>query len=139
MKLLIAGSRTIRGGSSLIDYAFQILRLQGLLDVGDLLHYDHVDQNFEIVSGGCNKGPDAGAKLWALENDLGCNYKEFPADWDSFGRSAGPRRNKQMAEYADALVLIWDGESKGSLNMKQNMERLNKPVYEIVVKGAKNE
>jgi hypothetical protein len=39
-----------------------------------------------------------------------------------------------MAEYADALLLIWDGESKGSLNMKQRMIGLKKPVYEVVLK-----
>jgi hypothetical protein len=39
-----------------------------------------------------------------------------------------------MAEYADALLLIWDGKSRGSLNMKQQMLKLEKPVYEVIVK-----
>jgi len=60
---------------------------------------------------------------------------EFPADWDTHGRAAGPIRNKQMAEYGDALLLIWDGESRGSANMKSNMKKLGKPVYEIIIKG----
>jgi hypothetical protein len=39
-----------------------------------------------------------------------------------------------MADYADALLLIWDGESKGSANMKKNMEKQNKKVYEVILK-----
>lgn len=61
-------------------------------------------------------------------------YKEFPADWKAHGKAAGPIRNKQMAEYADALLLIWDGESKGSASMKNEMLKLNKPVYEVIIK-----
>lgn len=40
-----------------------------------------------------------------------------------------------MAEYADAaLIIMWDGGSKGSLNMKENMEKLGKPVYTYYIK-----
>lgn len=56
----------------------------------------------------------------------------FPAKWKKYGRSAGPRRNAQMAEYADCLLLIWDGESRGSRNMRDEMRKRGKPVYEVV-------
>lgn len=59
---------------------------------------------------------------------------KFPADWEKFGKVAGHIRNKQMAEEGDALLLIWDGESKGSANMKDNMIKLGKPVYEVILK-----
>ena len=39
------------------------------------------------------------------------------AEWIKYGRAAGPRRNKQMAEYADALLAYWDGKSRGTKNM----------------------
>ena len=42
---------------------------------------------------------------------------KFPADWDQYGMSAGPRRNKEMAENADALLAIWDGTSRGTQSM----------------------
>lgn len=61
-----------------------------------------------------------------------CNkipVKQFPADWDQFGKAAGHIRNKQMAEYADALVAVWDGKSPGTKNMITTMQSLNKPVY----------
>ena len=37
----------------------------------------------------------------------------------------------EATEYADILILIWDGKSRGSGNMKANMIRLNKRVIEI--------
>ena len=41
----------------------------------------------------------------------------FPANWERYGRSAGYRRNVQMAENADALVAFWDGKSMGTRHM----------------------
>ena len=34
-----------------------------------------------------------------------------------FGRSAGPLRNATMANYADALIALWDNKSRGTKNM----------------------
>jgi hypothetical protein len=85
----------------------------------------------EIVEGGA-KGIDACGKAFANKYEF--THKLFPADWDKHGKAAGHIRNKQMAEYADALLLIWDGESRGSANMKSQMEKLKKPVYEIILK-----
>lgn len=93
----------------------------------------HSETGHEIVSGGCPTGPDAAAKL--IPKYIGVTYKEFPADWEAYGKAAGPKRNQQMAEYGDALLLIWDGESRGSFNMLRNMIKLGKPVYEVILKG----
>jgi hypothetical protein len=43
--------------------------------------------------------------------------KLFPAEWITYGMKAGPIRNHGMAQYADALIAIWDGKSKGTGNM----------------------
>ena len=53
----------------------------------------------------------------------------FNADWNKHGRAAGPMRNKQMADYADVLIAVWDGQSKGTKNMIDQMNKLNKPVF----------
>lgn len=53
------------------------------------------------------------------------NYllSKFPADWDSYGKSTGYRRNVEMAQFAVAngnigvLVAFWDGKSKGTKHM----------------------
>ncbi|WP_417886662.1 hypothetical protein [Zunongwangia sp.] len=41
----------------------------------------------------------------------GYAIKQFPANWNKYGKSAGYRRNAEMAEYADALIAFWDGKS----------------------------
>jgi len=64
-------------------------------------------------------GMARGADLIGKEYGENKNYEvlKYPADWDSFGKSAGYIRNKEMANNADALIVFWDGASKGTLNM----------------------
>jgi predicted Rossmann fold nucleotide-binding protein DprA/Smf involved in DNA uptake len=85
----------------------------------------------EVVSGGAS-GIDKSAKDFA-EEYVGY-YKEFPADWKKHGKSAGPRRNQQIAAYSDGLLVIWDGNSRGSKNCKEEFLKLNKPIYEIIIR-----
>lgn len=68
----------------------------------------------EIVSGHCH-GADLLGEAYARERKYGC--KIFPAKWSVYGQAAGPMRNRQMAEYADALIAFWNGRSKGTKNM----------------------
>jgi hypothetical protein len=127
MKLIIAGSRTL-------DI--------GWFGVSSALYLSRISEVSEVVCG-MARGIDLAGREFAAE-DWRQDYPqcssspipvaEFPADWDKYGKGAGHIRNKQMAEYADALLLIWDGESRGSSNMKENMLKLNKPVYEVILK-----
>jgi hypothetical protein len=86
------------------------------------IHYDDVLKAMEtcswtpteIVSGKA-RGVDTMGEQWAKENDV--PIKEFPADWDNLGRKAGTLRNCQMGDYADALVAVWDGSSRGTAHM----------------------
>ena len=80
----------------------------------------------EVVSGTAI-GVDQLGEQWAKEH--GVPVARFPANWDSFGKGAGYIRNKQMADYADALIAIWDGKSRGTEHMIKTMEALGKPVY----------
>lgn len=68
----------------------------------------------EVVCG-MAKGADLLGKRYADER--GHLVAEFPADWKSFGKSAGMIRNMRMAEYSDALIAFWDGSSRGTKNM----------------------
>lgn len=85
----------------------------------------------EIVSGTA-KGVDSLGEQWAKENDI--PVKRFPAPWDDiegklphvigvtrngkkFWKKAGSFRNQQMADYADALIVIIKNESSGSEDM----------------------
>jgi len=121
VKLIIAGGRDIRPGYGFIDDAIKMLK-------------PYRDEPIrEIVCGGA-QGVDSEGEHWASHHK-GVSVEYFRADWNKYGKAAGPVRNKKMAEYADALLLIWDGLSRGSANMKAEMGKLGKPVYEIVLKG----
>lgn len=106
LKTIIAGSRNIT------DY--QKLK--------DALSYFGVQKwSFsEVVSGGA-KGVDALGEQWAKEHNVPLTI--FPADWQTHGKAAGPIRNRAMAQYADRLIVLWDGASKGTLNMIHEAEK----------------
>lgn len=99
MKIIVAGSREFN------DY--------------DLLKKS-IQENFqryeveEIVSGTA-RGADTLGEQFAKEYNI--SVKKFPANWDLYGKSAGYRRNVEMADYADALIAFWDGKSKGTGHM----------------------
>ena len=80
----------------------------------------------EIVSGGA-RGVDTLGEHWAAYNK--CPVKRFLPDWNKFGKSAGFRRNAEMGNYADALVAIWDGKSRGTLNMIEYASSKNLIVF----------
>lgn len=121
MKVLIAGSRFIT------DYA---LLCELLAESGFVVT--------EVVSGREPTGVDALGERWADENRVPVAY--FPADWKAHrGRSAysnpaGMIRNRKMAEYCDAAVIIWDGQSPGTKDMIAEMRRHKaKPVIVHIV------
>jgi hypothetical protein len=78
----------------------------------------------EVVEGGA-PGFDAFAKKWAKYH--GIPVKEFAADWDKHGRAAGPRRNEEMARYADALIAFHGG--KGTDDMIRRARKHGLVVY----------
>lgn len=82
-----------------------------------------------IVEGGAY-GVDSLAKLYALQNEL--PYTEVKADWDKYGRSAGPRRNQKMAEMSDYCVVFFKG-SRGSASMITEALKQNVPVYVVSI------
>lgn len=93
MKLAIVGSRTFN------KYG---LLLSAIKEIPDIT---------EIVSGGA-KGADSLAERYAKENNI--PLKVFLPDWDTFGRSAGYIRNKQIVDYCAKVLAFWDGISKGT-------------------------
>lgn len=89
----------------------------------------HID---EVVCGKA-AGVDTLGERWAQW--AGLPVAEFPADWDQYGKAAGPIRNKQMAVYADALIAVWDEKSRGTANMIKTMDSLGKPFYVLRYQG----
>jgi len=100
MKVIIAGSRTFTD-----RFAARMAIKEWEQEYGKIA---------EVICGGA-QGADLIGMSLAEEKEI--PVKMFPADWDKFGNAAGPIRNKEMAEYAEGLILLWDGESRGSLSM----------------------
>lgn len=109
MKTIIAGSRTITEYEQLLkaieDAPFEVT---------------------EVISGGA-RGVDELGEWYATSNKLPLRIK--PADWSRFGPSAGPIRNQEMAEIGEALIAVWDGESKGTAHMISCMQKKTKNVW----------
>ena len=115
MKVIIAGGRDITDECALNAALFK--------------------SPFNVTEVVCGKaaGTDTLGSNWAIANTVPVKY--FPANWNTYGRAAGPIRNKEMADYADALILIWDGKSRGSANMLKTMQQQNKPIYQHIVRS----
>lgn len=112
MKLIIAGSR------GFTDLALLKTEVFSFLDA----HQNNFDSQITIICG-MARGADLMGKELAECNDW--NVIKMPADWDRFGKSAGYRRNEEMAKIADACIVFWDGKSKGSLHMQNLAKEYN--------------
>jgi hypothetical protein len=96
---------------------------------------DHYLSNKELVTviSGTAKGADTLGERYAIEK--GFNLLKYPADWAHYGKSAGYKRNQQMAEIADGVIAFWDGKSKGTNHMINIANEKN--IRVIVVKYEK--
>jgi hypothetical protein len=55
--------------------------------------------------------------------------KTFRADWRRYGKPARSMRNYQMAQYADALIAIWNGKSRGTVDIITTARGLGLKVF----------
>jgi hypothetical protein len=110
MKVIIAGSREIENVN--VDAAVTASGFRGEID--------------EVVSGGA-LGVNRAGEDWAVLSHI--PVKLFAADWARFGKSADVKRNEEMVEYADALVLIWNGKSTGIRSLRDTAIRHGLKVF----------
>ena len=97
LRLIIAGGR---------DYQFSD---QDIALLNDIHSKSPIT---EVVSGGA-KGADSHGEAWARANNI--PVTQFKADWANQGRAAGPLRNQQMANNADALLAFPGGAGTRSM------------------------
>ena len=113
----------VAGGRDFTDYAL-------LSETLDVILKRYTLREVQIVSG-CCRGADALGERYAREH--GIPVVRFPADWQAYGKAAGPIRNRKMAEYASEgegiLVAFWDGKSRGTASMIRLAEK-----YELQIK-----
>jgi len=97
MKVILGGSRSIND----IEALYAAIRESG----------------FEITEVVCGeaRGVDLMGRWWAQQNNI--HIASFAADWAADSRMAGYIRNQKMADYAEALIAVWDGKSVGTAHM----------------------
>jgi hypothetical protein len=98
MRIIIAGSRDVTEKE--VREALRVCTWIGFVSA--------------VVSGTA-RGADTFGERWAEDNNI--SITRFPADWNKYGRRAGPIRNEEMANNAEGLVAVWDGKSRGTRSM----------------------
>lgn len=109
MKVLIAGSRGI------VDFD-----LSG-----------HIPSNVEMIITGGAKGIDTVAERFADAN--GIPKIVIRPQYELYGKAAPIKRNEQMVDMADFVLIIWDGKSKGSQYTAKYAKKKNKTVKLLTV------
>ena len=112
MRLAIVGSRKIKD-----------------IDLREFLR-DMNEQPDVIISGGAN-GIDTLAAEYAVKN--GIELIVIRPDYDKYGRAATHIRNTQIVEQSDAVLAIWDGESRGTLSTINSAKRLRKEIKVVKI------
>lgn len=116
MNLIIAGCR---------DFTDRDFIYEGI----DSFITDHGTPDL-IIEGGAT-GVDRIAGEYARDHNI--PLRIFKADWNKYGRVAGPIRNEKMARYVfdricrysehGYLLAFWDGKSRGTKNMIEKAQR----------------
>ena len=109
MKIAVIGSRNIEPEN-----------------IGDYLPKDIS----EIVSGGA-RGVDLKAREYAEEHNI--KLTEFLPEYNRYKRGASLKRNIQICEYADKVLAIWDGKSRGTKFVIDYCKNNNISIEVIVV------
>ncbi len=104
MKLLIAGSRSIRAW-----------------DISD-----YVPPETDLIISGGAKGVDTLAEKYADER--GIAKRIIRPQYELYGKAAPLKRNEQMVELADHVLILWDGQSRGTQYTMEYAAQKGKPV-----------
>lgn len=109
MKLLIAGSRSIT-------------------DI-DISEYIPADTSL-IISGGAN-GVDSLAEQYADKKRI--SKLILRPRYDLYRRAAPLKRNDEMVEICDKVLIFWDGVSKGTKHTIDYANKIGKPIEIITI------
>ena len=118
MKIVVGGCRNF------FDYSVVSYHLDALIK-----KHDPTDV-IVFLSGHCS-GVDLLVEQYATEHAH--SLMLFPAEWERYGRAAGPIRNKSMVENSDQVVAFWDGKSRGTASLIRYARKLGKPIAIIEI------
>lgn len=80
----------------------------------------------EIISGGA-AGVDTYAAQYAQYNKI--PLKVHKAEWEKYGKKAGPIRNEYIIRDCDVCFAVWNGTSRGTKNDIDWCHKLNKDCW----------
>lgn len=117
MKLLIAGSRSLDGQN---DY--EQIR-------------EFVEENLRnidvIIHGGAHGIDLLGA---AVAEEKNIRTERFTPNWSRDGKKAGMIRNTEMVAACDFALVLWDGESRGTLDTIKKLYEKKTPTKLFIKK-----
>ncbi len=87
----------------------------------------------ELIEGGA-RGADTIAKEEATL--LHMNRQHFPAQWDKYGKAAGPIRNRAMLDQQPDLVLAFHGDIGSSKGTRDCVNEAIKRGIPTIVEGG---
>ena len=102
----------------------------GSRSITDISLEDYIGKEVtEIVSGGA-VGVDTLAAEYARVHGL--RLTEILPQYERYGRAAPIKRNKEIVDYADKVLVFWNGSSRGTLSVIQYAEKVGKSC-EIII------
>lgn len=117
MRTIIAGSRS----------ATDIMDLYLLLNEIDFIPS-------VVLCGGAN-GADTLGEVYARSKKITIEY--YYPDWELHGKRAGILRNMAMGDNAEALLALWNEESRGTKHMIEYARSKNLIVHVLSTKTKK--
>lgn len=124
-RILVTASRTWPDDNSVqiaLDRALVAAQKQGYREV-------------VIIEGACPTGGDKYAHAWAVEG--GHRWKRYPADWATYGKAAGFKRNSIMVNNgADMCLAFIHNNSQGATSCARLAKAAGIPTLKVILNDA---
>jgi hypothetical protein len=124
MRVLVCGSRTFEDEHDVLQAL-----VTGLAEIIELSGY------MTLIHGNA-PGADSLAASAVRTAPAGAAVESYPADWDKYGKAAGPLRNQQMMDEGkpELVIAFIDKpleDSRGTNNMVTKARAAGLPVYVV--------
>lgn len=128
MKVLVCGGRDYKDYNTVARTLYDLCDEFGLWTEEDE-YGNKLPKDIHIIAGAA-RGTDTLAIDWAVVHWT--RFTEYPADWETHGKAAGPIRNQQMLDEGKPdLVLAFPG-GRGTADMIRRAKKAGVTVREIM-------
>lgn len=127
MKILVCGGRDYKERTTVYLTLYNLCNEFGLWTEEDE-YGNRLPHDIHIIAGAA-RGADSIAIDWAVVNWT--YFTEYPADWDTHGKAAGPIRNQQMLDEGKPDMVVAFPGGRGTEDMVRRAKKAGIPVREI--------